>query len=234
MAGVNPVNFVTGIAQAVNSYLQDKLTQQWGQDTIAAINELSKWVTDGWQGLTFSGQQEQGSVQYSDQYATQIGHDFEQIEGTTENTISHVAFTILPNSLQYTVGYIVSRWIGPLQVRMTAAENFIQRVDDDVIAIHAWLFPYASNAVAEWYAFAKWWNANFAAPADTLIDWLKHPAHFGEWAAYPVLGPIIAYLQYPAHDEYRDALNTVVLRAWSEHPGDTLTEIELWLIQPIK
>lgn len=174
--------------------------------------------------------QEYGAVLYVQDIAKQIGHDFEQIEGSWESNFRYLLGTILPNSLGYVVGYVFSTGIVPLRARLTTDESNISFLLGWRGQIDAWRKYTVDPDLADLEAFKASLIKVWQPIIYLWITWLRYPGQFAQWATPPLAGSLVSYFAQPEHKTSRDDLSRIMLQAWQEQPEQVLTAIEQWLV----
>lgn len=227
---MDPTEVMSGFLNGFFQYLQAQAINGKFSNATAMIEAVNNWVGRVITAIADVQGQEQGAVLWSATDAKQIGHDFEQIEGDWESNFDRLLDTILPQSFKHLVGYVYSDGIVPLRVAMRATQDSIVTVTGRVNTLFAWRNTYVDPLLEGYQQFIAWWDANFSAPALTLIDWLDHPGNFGTWAAPPIVGPLIAYLADATHQQSRDNLAKIMVAAWYEEPNDIWALMMQWLL----
>lgn len=230
---MSPVQIVGGFLNGLFNYLQTKRTQGEIQGAWDAIEAVNAWVGRVVTAIAGTQGQEQGAVQYSAQYAQQIGHDFEQIEGDWEAIFDRLLKVILPHSFSHLAGYISAVTMAPLRNAVKLLQGLVDKIAVQVQELLNWKQFTVTPALARFDTFLADFFKGDQPAINILNDWLTHPADFGQWAAAPVVGPIVAYLADETHDATTDNLSAIMLRAWLDHPLEVLNAIEAWLVQPI-
>lgn len=125
----------------------------------------------------------------------------------------HLLTVILPDSLQYTVGYVFSKGIVPLRAQVAGLQNQIRFLLGWRGQIDTWRRDWADPNITAWRA----WHAWFLGWPQTILlrwqRWFDRPAEFAAWAAAPLIGPTLGYYSDPAHQRSTDTLATIVVDA---------------------
>lgn len=167
--------------------------------------------------------QANSSVTAATEAATQIEVIGQDVKDTTERIVD----TIIPHSLAWLSGYIVSHFIVQLQAAVTSLENAVDSLTRNVDILRTWRSERVDPDLDAWEQFHAFFTGWPTSVLMTLHDWLEHPDHFAQWAAAPLIGPLVSYLAAPEHKTARDALTSVIADAWAEESdvvfGDMLT-----------
>lgn len=152
-----------------------------------------------------------------------IGQDVKDI---TEHTYG----VVIPHSMSWLAGYLVSHFIAPLQERMSKAESDIRFLLGWRSQIDVWRHDFVDPNVEKWIGFHEWFTG---WPQGVLFRWhdyFDNPAHFADWATAPLVGPIVAYLAAAEHRQSRDNLSRIMVDAWEEVPNDVWISILKWSV----
>ena len=155
--------------------------------------------------------------------AERIGQDVKDI---TEKLVD----TIIPHSLSWAIGYVWSHGITPLGQRVEALEDTMLVVLARLDVLESWRVKFVDPNLTRWIGWHEWFSGWPQNVLFTWHDWFEHPAHFGQWAAAPVVGPLVAYLADREHKETRDNLTEIVLAAMSERPEQSWEAVQRWLV----
>ncbi len=181
-------------------------------DLVPVLEDISyrfSIVADVFQAMD---QQANSSVTAATEAATQIEVIGQDVKDTTERIVQ----TILPHSMSWLSGYLVSHFISPLEARMSAAESNIRFLLGWRDQIDAWRKEFVDPNVELWVGFRQFFDG---WPQGILFRWkdyFDNPDHFAQWAAAPLIGPLVAYLAAPEHKQTRDNLTEIMANAWSE------------------
>lgn len=194
------------------------------------IGGVTQWVADIVNAIVWVMGQELGSVQYSEQYATQIGKDFEQIEGYQIARWNALLTRILPNTVANAVGYVYSNGIDPLRHDVASLHTQVNALVELTNSLESWRNSIVDPDLAYILYTLNAWGRDYGQAWATLDDWLLRPGDFGQWAAAPVIGPLVAYLADPDHAQTRDNLTGIISGAWSEQPDKTFDDFLKMLV----
>lgn len=189
-------------------------------------------LTDFARGVVFVLSQVYGAKKYEFPLAQKIGHDIQTAQIDTQNTISHVAFTILPNSLNYAVGYVWSHGITPLEKRFGPVESALKFLLGWRGQIDFWRKRTVDPFIVTERNFQKWFATWPITVLNTWHDWLTHPNQFAAWADPPIAATLPGYLASGPAKRDRDNLSAVLLTAWPEDTKVTQDLINRWLLSP--
>jgi hypothetical protein len=168
--------------------------------------------------------------QKADDAGKQIGHDFEQVEGDIEADFDYVVNTILPHSLQYLYGLIVSKNLHGISTDITDLTNQLKTLTTTVKKDDDWIDQTGKPDLSKLLAWMQYVQTHDQPAIDVLIKWLASPSTFGQFAAAPIVGPLIQYLAASAHSESRDNMMLVIMNALQEKPDDVFTAFTEWLV----
>lgn len=176
--------------------------------------------------LDAADQAARNSVTAATDAATQaevIGQDVKDI---TEHTYT----IVIPHSLSWLAGYIVSHFIAPIEQRLNKDESDIRFLMGWRGQIDVWRHQFVDPNVERWVGFHEWF---VTWPQSILFRWkgyFDHPDEFGSWAAAPIIGPLVAYLAAPEHKTTRDNLTRVMSQAWSEESSRVFDDMLTFLL----
>lgn len=227
---MNPVQVIGGFLSGFLNYLQQKRTDARITSAMDMAEAVNQWVGRAITAIITYDEQEFGAVGFSAQYAKQIGHDLEQIQGTHERYWNRLFDVIIPKTLAHAVGYVYSDGIVPLRVFQRAA---LKRFTDDegrLNVLEGWRQQWVDPNIATLEGFRANVIANYFPVVNVLRDWLTHPGDFGDWAAAPITGPLIAYLADQTHQQSRDNLSRIMVAAWQEVPNDVWESVLQWVV----
>jgi hypothetical protein len=176
--------------------------------------------------LDNADRQADASVTAATEAATQIEVIGQDVKDTTERIVQ----TILPHSMSWLSGYLVSHFITPLQSRMSAAESSISFLLGWRGQIDTWKNDYVNPHLADWIQFDDFF---YAWPITILLtwqDWFNKPDGFAQWAAPPLIGPLVSYLAAPEHKQTRDNLASIMVKAWSEEADAVFDDMLTFLL----
>lgn len=148
--------------------------------------------------------------------ATDAATQLEEVGSDVKLISEHTINTIIPHSLSWLAGYVMSHWIAPLRADVAWLKdrvNFILGWRDQ---IDTWRHKFVDPNVERWIGFHQWF---VTWPQSVLFrwhEWFDKPAEFAQWATPPLVGPIVSYLAAPGHKQTRDNLMLIMLRAMQE------------------
>lgn len=195
-----------------------------------AVDNIYGTLSSIARGVVYVFYQVWGAKQYELPLAQQIGKDMETVQGANENSMDHIAYTILPNSLNYLQGFIFSTGIVPLRAVTKQLADTLTTVQKRLTEDENWLYNWVVPSVKDYYAFKDAFYKGDQPSINVLIDWLHNPAGFGTWAAPPLIGPLVAYLADRNHQATRDNLASIMVNAWSEEPDTIWGAVQNWLV----
>lgn len=176
--------------------------------------------------LQNADQQADASVTAATDAATQIETIGQDVKDSTERIVQ----TILPHSMAWLSGYIVSHFVTPLQQRMDAAESSIRFLLGWRGQIDTWKNDWVTPHLTDWINFDDFFYTWPISVLMTWRDWFAAPDQFAQWAAAPLIGPLVSYLAAPEHKTTRDNLMAIVAQAWSEESGVVFDDMLKFLL----
>ena len=155
--------------------------------------------------------------------ATVIGQDVKDI---TEHTYT----VVIPHSMSWLAGYIVSHFISPLEERVGKLESSVAFLMGWRGQIDSWRRNFVDPNVEKWVGFREWFDS---WPQGILFRWkdyFDNPSHFADWATAPLVGPIVAYIADPAHKQTRDNLTLILSGALRDDSQRVYNDVLSWLL----
>lgn len=176
--------------------------------------------------LNNADQQADSSVTAATEAATQLEVIGQDVKDTTER----IVFTILPHSMAWLSGYLVSKFITPLQAAVAELKSSVAFLMGWRGQIDTWRKDHVDPELETWEQFHAYFIGWPTAVLAVLHDWLQYPDHFAQWAAAPLIGPLVSYLAAPEHKQTRDALTSIVAQAWAEESGVVFDDMLTFLV----
>jgi hypothetical protein len=161
--------------------------------------------------------------------ATDAATQIEEIGQDVKDITEHTYQVVIPHSMSWLAGYIVSHFIDQLRRAVAILNQEVAKIEQWEAEIKVWRARFVDPNVTLWVGFRQWFDT---WPRGVLERWhmyFTHPDQFAQWAAPPLIGPLVSYLAAPAHKQTRDSLTLILLKAWSEEPTRVLDAIEMWL-----
>jgi hypothetical protein len=171
-------------------------------------------------------QQANSSVTAATAAATQIEVIGEDVKDTTERIVQ----TIIPHSMAWLSGYMVSHFISPLQSAVKELQSDVSFLMGWRNQIDSWRHEFVDPNVELWVGFRQFFDG---WPQSILFRWkdyFDNPDDFAQWATAPLIGPLVAYLAAPEHKQTRDNLTDIIAKAWAEESQDILTSVYAFLL----
>jgi hypothetical protein len=171
-------------------------------------------------------QQANASVTAATGAATQIEVIGQDVKDTTERIVQ----TIIPHSMAWLSGYIVSHFITQLQQSVKELQSNVSFLMGWRNQIDAWRNEFVDPNVELWVGFRQFFDG---WPQGILFRWkdyFDNPDHFAQWAAAPLIGPLVSYLAAPEHKQTRDNLTDIIAKAWAEESEDILQSVYAFLL----
>jgi hypothetical protein len=195
-------------------------------DLVPVLEDISyrfSIVADVFQAMD---QQANSSVTAATEAATQIEVIGEDVKDTTERIVQ----TIIPHSMAWLSGYIVSHFISQLQAAVKELQSNVSFLMGWRNQIDAWRNEFVDPNVELWVGFRQFFDG---WPQGILFRWkdyFDNPDHFAQWAAAPLIGPLVSYLAAPEHKQTRDNLTDIIAKAWAEESEDILQSVYAFLL----
>jgi hypothetical protein len=195
-------------------------------DLVPVLEDISyrfSIVADVFQAMD---QQANASVTAATEAATQIEVIGQDVKDTTERIVQ----TIIPHSMSWLSGYIVSHFITQLQQAVKELQSNVSFLMGWRNQIDAWRNEFVDPNVELWVGFRQFFDG---WPQGILFRWkdyFDNPDHFAQWAAAPLIGPLVSYLAAPEHKQTRDNLTDIIAKAWAEESDDILTAVYAFLL----
>jgi hypothetical protein len=180
-------------------------------------------IADAFAAADRSAQQ---SVTAATDAATQLEEVGQNVKDITERTYT----VVIPHSLSWLAGYLVSHFITPLEERVGKLESTVAFILGWRNQIDTWRHAFVDPNVEKWIGFHEFFVGWPQAVLFRWHDYFDNPSHFAEWATPPLVGPIVAYLAASEHRTSRDNLARIMVDAWDEVPNDVWISILKWSV----
>lgn len=164
------------------------------------------------------------------QAATEAATQAEVIGQNVKDITNRTYTVVIPHSMSWLAGYMVSHFITPLQVRMDTAESNIRFLLGWRGQIDNWRKTFVDPNVELWVGFRQFFDSWPQSILFMWKDWLENPDHFAQWAAAPLIGPLVSYLAATEHKQTRDNLTGIIGRAWAEESGKVYDDVLTFLL----
>lgn len=175
-------------------------------------------------------QEVQQSATSSVTVATDTSTQAEKIGQSVKNITNHTYTVVIPHSLSWLAGYIVSHFITPIQTRLDTDESSIRFLLGWRNQIDDWRKGFVDPNVELWVGFRQFFDSWPQSILFMWHDWLENPDHFAQWAAAPLIGPLVSYLAAPEHKQTRDNLTAIIAQAWAEDSNDIFDDVLTFLL----
>lgn len=189
-----------------------------------STNQIYATVAAMW----WAANEQFGAWGFVQRKAKDAGDGFTEIQQDQGDMWHHLYTRVLPHSLAHLEGKIGATSISPLHRDIEAVLKQSDAELRQINGILGWMKNYATPLLTGYQQFVKWWDANFAEPAATLIDWLRHPDNFAKWATPPLAGALVAYYADNAHKVTRDNLALIIADAFAEESGKVFDALMEW------
>lgn len=162
--------------------------------------------------------------------ATDAAAQIEKVGQDLNDITGHTYRVVIPHSLSWLAGYVVTTWIDPIRGRLDKAESSIRFILGWRGQIDTWRHDHVDPTLAAYEGFRKWFDTWPQGVLFKWHDWFQHPARFASWAAPTLVRPIVSDLGTPAYQAERDVLALTMVDAWSEVPNRTWEAILRWVV----
>jgi hypothetical protein len=220
---------MAALAQNVVGWLVDWLVSQWGQtssanpfDAITRLwsycRQLTLYIGDTLAALIQTGRLEKEAWVDAKDNAAHAADDMTNTAGASRGAFQHLFNRVLPASLAWLDGKLMTHEIVPIKQRLSADESDIRFLLGWRGQINFWRENTVDPTVIAYRNFWDYFKGKPRAAVDTWVGWFEHPGEFGTWAAAPMIGPLIGYLANPDHTGTRDNLTRIIVdvspRVW--------------------
>lgn len=163
--------------------------------------------------------------------ATSAATQAEAVGQDVNDITRHTYTVVIPHSLSWLAGYVVTTWVDPIRKRLDTDEHQIKFLMGWRGQIDTWRHKTVDPELARWRAFDKWFKTWPTALLNQWHEWMQHPARFGSyWAPY-LVRPIVAWLGAQSHRTERDVLSLMMVDAWEDDPNLTWEAILRWVVK---
>lgn len=197
------------------------------RDAVLQLGQAIDWLTGITQDVFGAAK---GGENYSERWATQAGEGIAKLGDDLKAITEHTYDTVIPRSLSWLDGYIVAHQIDPLRLRIAQEQHQIDFLMGWRSQIDTWRHKFVDPHIEQWIGWRKWFDGWPQGVLYRWHDWFQHPAGFGQWAAPPVAGPLVAYIADRQHERLRDDLALILVKSWATEPDRIWTAVEEWLV----
>lgn len=223
------VQTVVGLAQGLYGQIKSGLSSGTVKNYGPYIDNVATWVEALVSGIAWVFGQEAGAVKYSAQYVHNFTSWLGAAESAREASFTRLTDVILPASFAHLVQYVYTTWVVPINNDLQGLHNQVSALVQSLNAIDGWITNTANPDLYALLVFRQGLISGYMPQWDVLNDWLARPGDFGQWAAAPIIGPLVAYLADPAHKLTRDNLTAIIAQAWSEEAEGVWEDVQQWL-----
>lgn len=160
--------------------------------------------------------------------ATDVATKIEQMGQDLSDTLDRLLDTIIPHSLSWLAGYIVSSYIDPINDRIDALTSRVESLEDRATALESWRSDRVDPILDNYQAWRQWFDTWPQGILFRWHDWFAKPEGFVDWVGDMLVGPTVSYLGDKDHRETRDNLAEILIKAWSERPTPIWIEFLEW------
>lgn len=153
--------------------------------------------------------------------ATDAATQIEEVGADLKAITEHTYGTVIPHSLSWLAGFIVSHWIDPLRRDVAYLKERVAFLLGWRGQIDSWRRNFVDPNVEKWVGFRQWFDTWPQSVLFRWHEWFERPDEFAQWATPPLVGPIVSYLAGKEHTVSRDNLSLIMTQAWQEVPNRT-------------
>lgn len=170
----------------------------------AGFDWLTNVVGDVFKNVRAAEHGAQAHAKGGGQALDQLGNDLKVIT-------HHTYGTVIPNTIAWAMGFIVSHWIDPLRYDISVLRKQVRFLLSWRGQIDAWRHKWVDPELHKWHTFSDWFATWPLGVLTQWHQWFQRPGLFGVWATPPLVGPLIAYFADPAHDDTTDNLAAILV-----------------------
>lgn len=162
--------------------------------------------------------------------ATDTAGQLERIGFNIKDITEHTYTVMVPHSLSWLAGFIVTKWIDPLRHDVAELQHQVKFLLGWRGQINTWRKDWVDPNINQWRAWHTWFDT---WPRSVLFRWhdyFEHPAHFASWAAPTLVNPIVSLLAGRRFKVARDALALMLVESWSDEPDRVWHDVQVWLL----
>lgn len=214
---------MSAVAAGVGAVIDLIPTDQAGSDPVTwddlgvILSEISTVLKVLSQTMDDADSNLQEAVTAATDAATQI----EEIGADVKDITEHTYTVVIPHSLSWLAGYIVSHWIDPLRADVAWLKDRVNFLLGWRGQIDSWRRNFVDPNVEKWVGFRQWFDTWPQSVLFRWHEWFARPDEFAQWAAPPLIGPLVSYLAAQGHEQARDNLSLILTAAWQEVPNRT-------------
>lgn len=160
--------------------------------------------------------------------ATDVATKVEGIGQDVSDVLDRLIDTIIPHSLSWLDGYIVSSYIDPINDRIDALTSRVESLEDRVSTLESWRSDKADPILDNYQAWRQWFDTWPQGILFRWHDWFAKPEGFVDWVGDMLVGPTVSYLGDKDHRETRDNLAEIMVKAWTERSTPIWIELLEW------
>ena len=225
----NPLSLLTGIVNGVVSYLQQKRIQANFNSVFDSLITIVQWVGGGFDGIADAMYQEWGAVGWVTQHLGDIYDQVINLENSHEQSLSWIAFTMLPNSLGYLEHNIYVGWIQPMGVEIAQLRAQTKDLYARLGQVWTEVFNNLRPDVNGLLQFEDAFKTGDQPSINVLIDWLRNPSHFSDFAVPRIADPLAVYLNAPDHEQAHKGFAYVMVDVWDDEATAIWDAVARWL-----
>lgn len=172
----------------------------------AYLEALTKWLT----GLVNN---ELAAWRLADQRVQSAAPNIESIASDAGRIGDQIVFTILPNTIRWTVTTIeqwAHAWLDPI---LALIGRQLRQLYGWVEGLQRWRQTYADPELVLWVSFDHWFHTWPLGVLNRWHDWITNPRLFVDWLLPWLTKPLVAYLGLAAQRANLDQLTAEVLDA---------------------
>jgi len=162
--------------------------------------------------------------------ATEAATQAEAVGQDVNDITRHTYTVVIPHSLSWLAGYVVTTWVDPIRHTLATHEHQIKFLMGWRGQIDTWRHKTVDPELGRWRAFDRWFKTWPTSTLNRYHQWLLHPADFGKfWAPY-IVRPLVAWLGSQAHTQERDVLSLMLVDSWTDDTNLVWEAILRWVV----
>lgn len=162
--------------------------------------------------------------------ATDAATEAEAVGQDVNDITRHTYTVVIPHSLSWLAGYVVTTWIDPIRKQLTDDDHRIKFLMGWRGQVDTWRHKTVDPELARWRAFDKWFKTWPTITLNQWHEWMTHPTDFGKhWAPY-IVRPLVAWLGSQAHTQERDVLSLMLVNAWTDDTNLVWEAVLQWVV----
>lgn len=163
--------------------------------------------------------------------ATRAGDEAGAIGQDVNDLIDHTYRVVIPHSLSWLAGYVVTTWIDPLRKDITELDHRVSFLEGWRGQIDSWRHTWVDPELRQWHGFRVWFDTWPRKDLTQLHEWMTKPATWGDYLAPYIVRPLVSWLLSKEHTIERDMVSLAMVDAWTDDPNLTWEAILRWVVK---